>query len=147
MIRRYTPEDKEQLLELLDLNTPLYFAASEKQDFILYLAEHLEDYFVVELEGKIMGCGGINYFAGQTEARLSWDIIHPEFQGKGIGKALAQYRISHIKSTTPVHILYVRTSQHVYKFYQKMGFTLEKTEQDFWAKGFDLYQMRLDIIR
>jgi hypothetical protein len=36
----------------------------------------------------------------------------------------------------------VRTSQVAYQFYQKAGFDLEKIEKDFWAKGFDLYQMK-----
>jgi hypothetical protein len=39
----------------------------------------------------------------------------------------------------------VRTTQLVYPFYQKAGFTLDKVEQDYWANGFDLYQMMLQL--
>jgi ribosomal protein S18 acetylase RimI-like enzyme len=42
-------------------------------------------------------------------------------------------------------MIIVRTSQLAYKFYQKVGFELEKTEKDFWAKGFDLYQMKMNL--
>ncbi|QHT70729.1 GNAT family N-acetyltransferase [Rhodocytophaga rosea] len=145
MIRYFTPEDRQALISLLRLNIPQYFAPSEEQDFSEYLDTYLESYFVVEEAGKIIGCGGINYFLEEKIARLSWDIIHPDFQGKGIGRTLTQYRINQIRKNADIRKIVVRTTQLVYPFYQKMGFILEKSEKDYWAKGFDLYQMRLDI--
>ncbi len=133
-------------MELLRLNTPASFAASEEPDFLEYLAHHSQNYFVVEDAAEIIGCGGFNWFDNGKIARLSWDIIHPAFQGKGIGRELTKFRVEQIKQNPAVRLLYVRTSQLVYPFYQKLGFTLEKTEKDFWAEGFDLYQMKLDII-
>ena len=143
MIRAYTSKDKDEIINLLRLNTPLYFAPSEETDLMAYLDQHREDYFVVENKGNIVGAGGINYFVYNHEARLSWDIIHPDFQGRGIGKELTQHRINLLKNNPAVNIVYVRTTQLVYQFYQRMGFVLEKTEKDFWAKGFDLYQMKM----
>lgn len=145
MIRPYSSNDKKELLHLLRLNTPRYFDATEEADYIAYLDNHLEDYFVIEENDRIMGAGGINYLAHNTEARLSWDMVHPGFQGKGIGQALTRYRIGLIKHNPAVEVIVVRTTQLVYKFYEKMGFELEKTEKDFWAKGFDLYQMKIPL--
>jgi ribosomal protein S18 acetylase RimI-like enzyme len=143
MIRFYSNTDKEALLNLLRLNTPQYFDVSEEKDLVAYLNQHREEYFVVEENGIIVGSGGINYFADKTEARLSWDIIHPDFQGRGIGRQLTLHRLHHLKNYTPVKVIFVRTTQLVYPFYKKMGFVLEKTEKDFWAPGFDLYQMKI----
>ncbi|WP_162055286.1 GNAT family N-acetyltransferase [Pontibacter pamirensis] len=145
MIRAYTSRDKEELLDLLRLNTPQYFDASEEADFIEYLDNRLEDYFVVEEKGRVIGSGGINYFSESKLARISWDIIHPAFQGKGVGKQLMLHRIEHINKNAAVNLIVVRTTQFVYRFYEKMGFELEKTEKDFWAKGFDLYQMKMTL--
>ena len=145
MIRSYIKADKGKVLELLKLNTPLYFDESEESDLVEYLEVYLEDYFVVEESGKVIGSGGINYFPEKGEARISWDIIHPDYQGKGIGKELTFHRIEHVKKNPAIHLLIVRTTQLVYKFYEKMGFELEKTEKDFWAKGFDLYQMKMPL--
>lgn len=145
MIRPYTNSDKEKLVELLRLNTPEFFAVAEEKDFIEYLEHHSQNYFVVEDSGTIIGSGGFNWFDGGKTARISWDIMHPDFQGKGIGKELTLYRINQIKENPAVSLIVVRTTQLVYKFYEKIGFKLEKTEKDFWAKGFDLYQMTLDV--
>lgn len=145
MIRNYTPSDKNQLLEILRLNTPQYFDPSEEAGFIDYLDNELEDYFVVEMEGVIAGCGGINYEDDYKKAIISWDIIHPNYQGKGIGKKLTQHRINKVKENSKTELIIVRTSQLTDKFYQKMGFELEKVVKDYWAKGFDLYQMKIEI--
>lgn len=145
MIRPYSENDREALLEILKLNTPHYFDPSEEQDFSEYLDQHLESYFIVEVDGKVIGSGGINYFEKDALARLSWDLVHPDFQNQGVGRALTLFRIAEIKKNPTMQLIIVRTTQLVYPFYQKLGFKLEKTEQDYWAKGLDLYQMELEL--
>ena len=145
MIRPYTSKDKQELLALLKLNIPKYFAAAEESDFREYLEQHVEDYYVYETDGQILASGGINYFPDAGQARISWDIVHPDFQGRGIGKKLTQHRIDRIKSNPTINLIMVRTTQLVYPFYEKMGFVLEKIEKDFWAEGFDLYQMIMPL--
>jgi GNAT superfamily N-acetyltransferase len=145
IIRPYTGEDKPPLIDLLRLNIPRYFAQSEESDFAAYLDHEREDYFVVEEGGKLVGSGGINYFPATGVARLSWDIVHPDFQGQGIGKKLIHYRIGQIRNHPAIRVVMVRTTQLVYPFYQKAGFMLDKVEQDYWAQGFDLYQMTLRL--
>jgi len=141
VVKPYTPKNKEQVLALLKANTPEFFAPEEQKDLEDYLNNELEDYFVVLENNVIIGSGGINYFPDNKEARISWDIIAPNAQGKGIGKQLMQHRIKHINKNPNIDIIVVRTTQLVYPFYAKMGFELEKVEKDYWAKGFDLYQM------
>ncbi|TPE45275.1 GNAT family N-acetyltransferase [Pontibacter mangrovi] len=147
MIRPYSPADKPKLLALLRLNTPTYFAEAEGADFAEYLDTRREEYFVVEENGELIGGGGINYFPEEGVARISWDVIHPAHQGKGIGRQLLQHRIRVVQSKPGMHTLIVRTTQLVYRFYEKGGFALEKTEKDFWAPGFDLYQMRMPLAK
>jgi [ribosomal protein S18]-alanine N-acetyltransferase len=145
LIRRYTATDKQSLLEILRLNTPQYFAPEEEADFVTYLDQLAEHYYVVEEAGKIVGSGGFNFLDNETWVRISWDLIHPEYQGRGIGKALTTFRIAEIKQKPTVRLIQVRTTQLVYPFYQKLGFELEKVEKDFWAKGFDLYQLYIAL--
>jgi ribosomal protein S18 acetylase RimI-like enzyme/SAM-dependent methyltransferase len=143
MIRPYHPTDRAALLALLQLHIPRYFAPAEADDFASYLDRELEDYFVFEADGQILGAGGINYFWEEKTARLSWDIVHPGHQGQGIGKALALHRLGIIRSHPGIEQIVVRTTQLAHAFYHQLGFVLEKMEKDYWAPGFDLYQMRM----
>lgn len=130
-------------MALLRQNTPKYFDLSEESDFENYLDHKVEDYFVYEEHSEIIGAGGMNYFPEQKIARISWDIIAPTSQGKGIGKKLIHYRINYLKGHPEIEMIKVRTSQIAYKFYEKMGFELESIETNFWAENFDLYQMQM----
>lgn len=143
MIRAYTTEDKPKVIELLRQNIPKYFDPSEESDYENYLYNEVEEYFVYEQNFEIIGAGGINYFPEEKLARISWDMINPKSQGNGIGKELVQYRINLLNADPNIELIVVRTTQLVYKFYEKMGFGLEKVEKNFWAKGFDLYQMQM----
>lgn len=144
MIRTYSKKDKLKVIELLRKNTPEYFDVSEENDFENYLENKVEEYYVFEENSEIIGSGGVNYFTEEKIARISWDMIDPKYQGSGIGKKLTQFRIKHLNSNSKIEHIIVRTTQHVFKFYEKMGFELEKVEKDFWAKGFDLYQMKMN---
>jgi len=144
-IRPYIPIDKAAVLQLFDLNTPQYFDIAERARLVHYLDHETEDYFVVEENNEIIGAGGITYEPQAKVAVISWDIIKPTEHGKGIGRKLTQHRIQHINTKDEIDLIIVRTSQHTYKFYEKMGFKLLKVEKDYWAKGFDLYEMEHPI--
>lgn len=140
-IRKFDIADIATILDLMDLNIPKYFAASEKDDLLGYLNSEIEDYFVITCDNKLIGAGGINYEHEQAIAKISWDIIHPDYQGKGVGRQLLTYRIDYINLNYSTYNLIVRTSQLVFKFYEQHGFTLEYIKKDYWAVGFDLYYM------
>lgn len=140
-IRAYKPADKDNVLAILKLNVPEYFAESEIEDLEDYLEHKIEKYFVAAIEDLIIGAGGINFDDKGKTAKISWDFINPKFQGKGVGQSLLKHRIDLLKSMADVKTIAVRTSQLAYKFYEKNGFTLNKIEKDYWAKGFDLYSM------
>lgn len=140
----YAKKYKSDVILLINLNTPEYFASHEEQDLNNYLEAEIEDYFVVEINNKIVGAGGINYKRELHQGIISWDIIHPDFQGKGVGKYLLEYRLNIIKSDKTINRVIVRTSQLVYKFYEKAGFQLIEIKKDFWSKGLDMYYMEIE---
>ena len=144
MIQPYDESHRSQIVDLIQMNIPKFFHPSEEADFILYLEQEIEDYFVYEMEGTIVGCGGLNYKT-TTEGVISWDIIHPDYQGKGIGKELMMHRLEHLKSNDEIEKVTVRTSQLAYRFYEKFGFRLENIIKDGWAPGFDIYEMSMPL--
>lgn len=140
-IREFDQEDKNNVLELFRLNTPTFFSLDEELDLIFYLENEIEKYFVVQLDGKLVGCGGINFKENGAIGLLSWDFLHPQVQRRGIGTALLNHRVNILKSIPTVKKIKVRTSQHAYIFYEKGGFELIEKVKDYWAAGFDLYSM------
>lgn len=143
-IRPYRAEDKAQLIQLIRSNTPEYFAPEEEADFVSYLDNEIEDYFVVEQNEEIVGCGGVNYAENRSVGIISWGMIRPELHGNRIGTVLLQYRLDFLKNTENVKRITVRTSQLTYRFYEKNGFRLVDTKKDFWADGLDLCYMEYD---
>lgn len=141
----YKTEYKAQVIALLEMNTPKYFSAEEANDLIHYLDHEIEAYYVVKEDNKIIGAGGINYFLDEDLARIAWDFIDPNYQGKGIGRQLLQHRINAIKTANKVSKVIVRTSQLVYPFYEKSGFTLKEVKKDFWYVGYDLYLLEMEL--
>jgi ribosomal-protein-alanine N-acetyltransferase len=145
--REYSSNDHDALQSLLYLNTPEYFAKEEKNDFIYYLENEVEYYYVGILGKQIVCSGGINFKNEPTAAFLSWDLVHPEFQGRGIGRALLQYRLEQLESIEGISKVIVRTSQLAWRFYEKSGFELIEVKKDHWAKGLDMYYMQLNLKR
>lgn len=140
-IRKYKPSDKSKLMAILRMNVPKYFAETEIDDFDNYLDNETEQYFVIEFNDEIVGSGGINFEYPNKTGKLSWDIINPHFQGKGLGTNLLKHRVDLLKAISEIEKIVVRTSQVAFRFYEKNGFVLQETQKDYWAKGFDLYKM------
>ena len=140
-IREYETKDKNEIINLIRLNTPEFFADDEEKDLIQYLETERDLYYVLLYNGKIVGCGGINFTENKTIGKISWDIFHPNYQGKSLGTKLLKHRIDILSSIDSIQKITVRTSQVAYKFYEKQGFALFETIKDYWAEGFDLYNM------
>ncbi|NBL65826.1 GNAT family N-acetyltransferase [Flavobacterium sp. NST-5] len=144
-IRPFNQLDVSYLLELLRLNTPEFFSEKEKGDYVQYLNNEVEYYFVVTKKDQVVGCGGFNFWDEGKTVRISWDILHPDFQRQGIGKLLLQHRLKEIAKFDKVEKVVVRTSQLVYRYYEKQGFVLQNIIKDYWDLGFDLYEMELQF--
>ena len=142
-IRPYEKSDKAYVINLFRLNTPNYFSSEEEDDLIYFLENEREQYYVVSINKEIVGCGGYNFSEDKSTGIICRDIVHPNFQGKSIGRNLLNYRITQIKKIKSIRKITVRTSQLVYEFYEKQGFTLVEIVQDYWSKGFHLYRMEL----
>lgn len=143
-LRPYEAGDYQQVLQLFLLNTPQYFAPQEQADLESFLNKEREEYYVItDDEGIIVACGGNNI--KDNTGWLSWYIVHPECQGKGLGKMMVSYNLRSLKKKVHLTGIKVRTSQLVYRFYERSGFRLLSTTKDYWGEGLDLYEMELQV--
>lgn len=142
-IRPFLPADTEAVMELFLLLSPQYFAPEEAAYLRHYLLHEREQYWVVEVSDEIIACGGINTQDSGRLGLLSWDLVHPHYQGKSVGSVLVNHRLAVLKAMPNIVCIRVRTSQHAEGFYAKQGFVTREIIPDSWAPGFDMVVMEL----
>ena len=73
---------------------------------------------------------------------LYWIAVAPEQQGKGIGRALYESFVAHIRAHGGRHIRIETSSKESYAatggFYERLGFSIDGRLRDFYADGDDL---------
>ena len=143
MIRQFKQTEKEALLDILKVNTPLYFHPKELEDFSQYLDANADFYFVYLEAGTIAGGAGWHLDDAQKSGSISWVLCRPEFQGMGIGKSLVETCLDRLRQEKKIQKIVVRTSQLAYRFFTKFGFEVVETRENYWGPGLDLYLMEM----
>lgn len=141
MLQPYSTKDTLILIDIFNLNIPVYFALHELDEFLSYLEIKSETYFCIYHDTKIVGGVGYDYKEEDKSGRINWIFVHPDFKEKGLGKEAVEFCIAKLKEDGRVEKLIVRTSQLAYKFFKSFDYKLLKTEKDYWATGLDLYLM------
>jgi len=144
-IRPYRQSDIQQVLEIFRLNTPAYFDPSEESGLTKYLEEKGNYFYVAIKDSSIIGGGGYDLPINQHHGMLSWYFVHPNVYGQGVGTALVKQNMSLVRKASYIHKLIVRTSQFAFLFFEKHGFETVEVKKDYWAKGYDLYFMKMDL--
>ena len=151
-IRNYRPEDREACLAIFRSNIPKFFTEGEEQDYRGWLDEldgikpaapDNGHYYVLEVSGTVLGCGGWGIRDGADHATLIWGAVHKDYQGLGLGDALTRYRLDAFLKEHPAFDMTIDTSQHTAAFYERFGFRTQKITEDGYAKGLHRYDMRL----
>ncbi len=144
-MRPYNNSDKEQLIEIFNLNIPEFFDSKELNEYIGYLEIMGDTYLAIEFESKLIGGVGYEIRESDKSGRINWIFVHPDFSGLGHGKRAVEHCLKILKTDPKVESLIIRTSQHAYKFFEKLGYHIINTEKDYWANGLDLYLMEQRI--
>jgi N-acetylglutamate synthase-like GNAT family acetyltransferase len=147
-IRKYEATDHEACMEAFKTNVPLYFTIGEIGDFECFL-NRLEDpgqennppYYVLELDGKVIGCGGFGDKDGTGAITFVWGLVHNDYHKQGFGEQLLVFRLAEIKLQFPEKQIILDTTQHSFSFFEKYGFETVKFTPDFYAEGMHRYDM------
>ncbi|OYU97308.1 MAG: hypothetical protein CFE21_03165 [Bacteroidetes bacterium B1(2017)] len=148
IIRPYTTIDKQECMNAFCSNVPEFFTESEVNDFDTFLDTfHTKGtvnktyYFVLELDSKIIACGGFGDRYGDDVITLAWGLVHKDFHKKDFGKHLLKYRLDQIKLIYPGRPIYIDTTQFSMGFFGKYGFNTIKLSENFYAPGMHRYDM------
>jgi N-acetylglutamate synthase-like GNAT family acetyltransferase len=147
-IRLYYKNDKQQCLDTFKSNVPDFFSENEIADFEAFL-NRLEtgipktQFFVIEDENRIVGCGGFGDKDNKNIISLAWGHIHKNEHKKGLGQQLLTYRLALIKQMYSQLPLLIDTTQFSYRFYEKNGFRLLKITENYYTEGMHRFDMEL----
>lgn len=144
--RPYEPTDIDAVIAIFRSNIPKYFTPDEETGLRNFLNdERGEDYYVFEIDGKIVGAGGIAYndLANPTVS-LCWGMVNNGHIGTGLGKQMTQFRVDLAAEKYPGLPLTISTSQHTEGFYNRFGFRTTEHIKDGFGLGIDNCKMRLE---
>lgn len=83
-------------------------------------------HYKIERRGK--EAGFCVYSVKDRTAKLEFLYLHRQFQGKGLGtKALEQFQ-AQLTSVDKINLYVFSCEPHAFKFYQKMGFSVDKED-------------------
>ena len=137
--------DRERIRRLVDITG--FFSCSEINVAVELVEERLAKgpesgyhFIIAEHYGRLVGycCfGPVPCTAASYD--LYWIAIHPDFQGRGLGRKVLKETERLIK-TGGGHRIYVETSQRVQyastrAFYENCGYHLEAVLEDFYGPG------------
>ena len=146
MCMRIVPYDSkyfENCIKIIQSNTPKYIDYSEHSDYEDYLSRDDKLYFVLFKKSDIVACGGYGVNKSGTKVGLSWGLVHRQYHDKGYGSELLKYRLNHIKDNYPDIEIFLDTSQHTYRFFEKFGFIVKQISKNGYGEGLDKYDMIL----
>lgn len=142
MIRQYRESDIDAVVEIFRSNIPKYFGPSEEPGLRQFLAEFAELYSVIEVDGNVIGAGGIGLNDDDTVS-LCWGMVHREHLGTGVGRILTQYRIERSREVFGDKPIVTSTSQLTEGFYERFGLKTFERNKDAFGPGLDECKMRL----
>lgn len=145
VFRAFASTDQAVCLALFDANCPAFFAPGERADYAEFLDSCPPGYEVCLVNDQVVGALGLT---GTDTARrsLSWILLHPQFQGRGIGLA-AITRVTILARSTGIQTVDIATSHKTAGFFARLGAVTVHTIQNGWGLGLHRVDMLLPIQR
>lgn len=61
------------------------------QRTLQYVEQHIEDYFVFEIDESVIGCARLRQYPGTKTVEIGTVYVQPFYQGKDVGRKLVEY--------------------------------------------------------
>ncbi len=145
-VRLYTPADRAACMAIFSGNVPEFFDSSETADFARFLDTLAEAwaYQVLEQNGRVVACGGLERSGEGKRAGLCWGMVDRSLHRQGLGRKLTEARLRSA-ADMGVEQVVLDTSQHTQAFYAQFGFEPTKVVRDGYGPGLDRWEMVLQL--
>jgi N-acetylglutamate synthase-like GNAT family acetyltransferase len=134
-IRPYEPADRASCLSVFDSLTPALLDHTARPLFESWLDRPASQYFVMEHEETVVGCGGYSLSQDKSTATLRWGMIRHSAQKMGLGRFLLMYRIREIGRAGTVGVVFAHSPRPSAGFFEKQGFHVNGIATDADSPG------------
>ena len=142
-IRSYSLSDKSSCLQIFDLNCPSFFSPNERYDYEAFLNREFQDYKVLVQEHGVIGAFGLS-LTNPKVGRLRWILLHPAFQGKGLGSHIMT-QVQAIAKAKKLEQVSIAASQHSAPFFAVYGAKTVEISPNGWGPGMHRHELTLRI--
>jgi [ribosomal protein S18]-alanine N-acetyltransferase len=131
-IRALDDNDFEICESIYRLNESRYLPPGYTGVFSDWLRNRRASILVLEFDGKVVGLGGINIKRERNAdlAALTFGLVHPDFQRRGIGTVLLLARLLLLPPTNSRWMVVLTTTDKSFTFYSRFGFTFMDSTPD-----------------
>jgi N-acetylglutamate synthase-like GNAT family acetyltransferase len=129
-LRPYVSADREACLQVFDSNVPGFLNAARRVDFEAFLAHLPGPYFVMEHEGRVLGCGGYTVAPESGHCELVWGMIRNDAQRLGLGRLLLMFRLREVGKVGGIHSVRAETTRQAARFFEGQGFKMAGAAED-----------------
>jgi N-acetylglutamate synthase-like GNAT family acetyltransferase len=128
-IREFESADLEACVEIYRSNVPDYLPESGLEGFIEFLAIGTSYYLVLEHDGEIVACGGLELVGDSDTATLVHGMVHGEYHRQGFGTTLLAARIALLECEVRPQEIWVHTTPATLPFYGRFGFSYHSAQR------------------
>ena len=124
-VREFERGDKDACRRIYKINEARHFPSGHFDEFIETLEAPGVLNLVAESDGRVVGVAGVSI--DSTDGRLchlSFGMIHPDVQRRGIGSALLLARIASLPRPDPLLMLAMAPVKNSIPYYERFGFEL-----------------------
>ena len=132
--KQATPADAAAFVEL-----ERAVATSKTYSGVLSVEEALQEFtenetYLIYQNGKLVGSTQFE-MKGPDHAYLSGLVIHPDFQGRGIAREAALFRLNKLRDVKRIDVVTHPENAKILHLYKSLGFTVEKRIENYYGDG------------
>lgn len=122
-------------------------ATSKTYSGVLTETEALQEFkenevYLIYADGKLVGSVGFQRKA-PNRVYISGLVVHPDFQGRGIGREVIGVVLEKLKDTKRMEIVVHPENERALNMYKSFGFKVEERREDYYGDG----EPRLVLVR
>ncbi len=132
--RKAIPKDVDAYLELekTTIGQKTYSAIKDKEEALREFSEN--EVYLIYKDGKLVGSREFKMKSPGHEYS-SGVVMRPDFQGQGIGREAALFRLEKLKDVKRVDLVTHPENFKIINLYQSLGFKIEKRIENYFGDG------------